>query len=217
MKELNKNINKNYSIPDGVELKESPLHGLGFFATKFIPKNSKIGIGHYYTFNSDYKYIRLPFVAFVNYDTNPNSKLDIEKKVINGKTSTYTMFITKKDINEGEELTLRYTWYDPTKPDTEDNRHYLPLPNNVSIKNNNGEYQLYAKEDIDSDFVFGPSFHFYRPSNLYEPNPIGGYIVESTSPNCVLYKVGNDLHLKTIKKIKKDDLITVDYEKILFI
>ena len=45
-------IKKGYIIPKCVELKKSPLHGLGVFATEFIPEGTELGVGHYFDFHN---------------------------------------------------------------------------------------------------------------------------------------------------------------------
>ena len=62
------NIKKGYNIPSCLELKKSSIHGLGIFATKFIPKESNLGICHYYDYSeSPVRHLRNPFVGFLNY------------------------------------------------------------------------------------------------------------------------------------------------------
>ena len=56
------NIKKGYNIPESLELKKSPIHGLGVFATEFIPKGTNLGICHYYDFREKpTKYLRNSF------------------------------------------------------------------------------------------------------------------------------------------------------------
>ena len=44
-------IKKGYIIPSCLELRKSPLHGLGYFATEFIPKDTELGICHYFDYH----------------------------------------------------------------------------------------------------------------------------------------------------------------------
>ena len=211
------NIKKGYNIPDCLELKKSSIHGLGIFATKFIPKGSNLGICHYYDFSRAplKKYLRNTLVPFFNYSKNKNAHLPIVKKDFEHGIGYVTELITLKDIQKEEEILLTYTWYDPTKPNTEDNKHYIPLPNCVSIKKINNKYCLYATKNIEKNFDLGISHSYYDKTGVYEPNAIGGYLVESNKPNTFLYKKNNDLYLKSNLLIKKGDLISVDYEKTL--
>ena len=75
------NIKKGYNIPSCLELKKSSIHGLGIFATKFIPKESNLGICHYYDYSeSPVRHLRNPFVGFLNYSKDKNAHLPIVKK-----------------------------------------------------------------------------------------------------------------------------------------
>ncbi len=208
------NIKKGYIIPECIELKTSPLHGLGWFATEFIPKESNLGVCHYYDYSEKpVKHLRNPLVGFFNYSVDKNAWLPIVKKeFINGK-GWVTELITTKDIQKGEEILLRYSWYDPTKPDTETNKHYIPLPDCVSIEKRNGNYVLYATKDIVKGFDFGYSHSYYSKTDCYEPNAMGGYLLESNNSNCKLLEKDKELHLLSIKLIKKGEAIKVDYEK----
>lgn len=209
------NIKKGYNIPECIELKKSPLHGLGCFATEFIAKGSNLGICHYYDYSeTPVKHLRNPFVGFFNYSVNKNAWLPIVKKEFSNGKGYVTELITTKDIKKGEEVLLKYSWYDPTKPDTDKNKHYIPLPDCVSIEERNGNYVLYATKDIIKDFDFGHSHSYYSKTDCYEPNPIGGYLVESGNPNSLLIKKGKEIFLRSKKIIKKGELISVSYEKI---
>jgi hypothetical protein len=81
-------------LPDCLTIKESPIHGLGLFATKDIKIGTNLGITHYIYIegSKDIKFpIRLPLGGFFNHNgENPNC-----------------------DIKAGEELTAKYTLYNP--------------------------------------------------------------------------------------------------------
>jgi len=210
------NIKKGYIIPKCVELKKSPLHGLGVFATEFIPKGTELGVGHYFDFHNRKEGIvnlRTTLVPFFNYNIDSNLVLKQEKPTPKWECgfSLHNRIYAKRDIQKGEELLLKYSWYDPTKPDNESNKHYIPLPNCVSIEEREGKYVLYALEDIEEGFNFGVCHHWYEPSCCFEPNPIGGYLTEYKEPNCKLIKGERDLLLKSILKINKGEIISVDY------
>jgi hypothetical protein len=212
-----KNINKGYNIPNCLEIKQSSLHGLGVFATKPIKKNSNLGICHYYVWNPkqlSFVTLRNPLVGLINYSTDKNGWLPIRKKEFKNGRGMVTELITTKDIQKGEEVLLKYNWYDPTKPDTKDNKHYIPLPGCVSIEKRNNVYVLYATTDIVKDFNFGPSYCYYKATDQYEPNPLGGYLVEQNNPNCKLIKENKELYLISKEPIKKGEVISVNYESI---
>ena len=212
-------IKKGYVIPSCLELKGSSLHGLGYFATEFIPEGAELGICHYFDYHDREGKIvnlRTPTVGFFNYDKKPNVILRQERPSPKWEYaySMHNRLFTRRDIQKGEEILLKYTWYDPTKPDTETNKHYIPLPECVSIEKRNGVYVLYALENIDVGFDFGVSHHWYKPSGMFEPNPIGGYLEESKESNCKLIKGERELSLRSILKINKGETISVNYENL---
>ncbi len=58
-------------LPDGLTIKNSPIEGLGLFATKDIKKNSFIGITHVRDEQFENKYIRTPIGGFYNHSNEP--------------------------------------------------------------------------------------------------------------------------------------------------
>ena len=58
-------------LPDGLTIKNSPIEGLGLFATKDIKKNSFIGITHVRDEQFENKYIRTPIGWFYNHSNDP--------------------------------------------------------------------------------------------------------------------------------------------------
>jgi len=58
-------------LPDGLTIKNSPIEGLGLFATKNIKKNSFIGITHIRDEQFENKYIRTPLGGFYNHSNDP--------------------------------------------------------------------------------------------------------------------------------------------------
>ena len=208
-------IKKGHNTPDCLELKKSSIHGLGHFAKRFIPKGTNLGICHYYDYSeSPVRHLRNPMVGFFNYSINKNAWLPIKRKIFKNGKGSVTELITTKDIEEGEEVLLKYSWYDPTKPDTEKNKHYIPLPDCVSIEKRNNVYVLYATKDITENFNFGYSHSYYDKTDCYEPNPIGGYLSQTNNPNCKLIKKNKDLYLVSKVIINKGELISVNYEEV---
>ena len=91
-------------LPDSVTIKESPISGLGLFATERISKGTLIGITHHVNSNSQDGVIRTPLGGFGNHSDTPNCfKLLMEE-------STWWIG-AKEDIMAGEELTWQYTFY----------------------------------------------------------------------------------------------------------
>ena len=91
-------------LPDSVTIKESPIQGLGLFATERISKGTLIGITHHVNSNSENGVIRTPLGGFGNHSDTPNCF----KLLMEGKT---WWIGASKDIDPGEELTWRYTLY----------------------------------------------------------------------------------------------------------
>ena len=58
-------------LPDGLTIKNTPIEGLGLFATKDIKKNSFIGITHVRDEQFENKYIRTPIGGFYNHSNDP--------------------------------------------------------------------------------------------------------------------------------------------------
>ena len=59
-------------LPDGLTIKNSPIEGLGLFATVNIKKNSFIGVTHIRDEQFENKYIRTPVGGFYNHSNQPN-------------------------------------------------------------------------------------------------------------------------------------------------
>ena len=94
-------------LPDSVTIKESPISGLGLFATERIPQGTLIGITHYVNEHSENGVIRTPLGGFGNHSDTPNCfKLLME--------DTIWYIGANIDIMAGEELTWSYTLYEVT-------------------------------------------------------------------------------------------------------
>ncbi len=93
-------------LPEGLTIKESKIEGLGLFTSKNIEEGTFLGITHVYHVDYEDNYIRTPLGGFINYSDTPNCQ--IENKI--GDLFLKTIV----DINEGEELTLKYFLYNPT-------------------------------------------------------------------------------------------------------
>ena len=59
-------------LPDGLTIKNSPIEGLGLFATIDIKKNAFIGVTHIRDEQFENKYIRTPVGGFYNHSNEPN-------------------------------------------------------------------------------------------------------------------------------------------------
>ena len=89
-------------LPESLTIKPSSIEGLGLFAVKTIPKNTDLGMIHFYYGEL---IIRTPLGGFINHSDKPNcKKLDLEDEW-HLKTVT--------EIKKDQELTLKYTLYTP--------------------------------------------------------------------------------------------------------
>ena len=100
-------------LPDSLTIKESKVDGLGLFAVKGIAQGTNLGMTHV-KFNGTIW--RTPLGGFINHSDdanvvkaellmtnhdNPDLKFDYKKWNL----------ITLRDIKKGEELTVKYTFY----------------------------------------------------------------------------------------------------------
>ena len=95
-------------LPESVTIKPSGIHALGLFADQEIKQGTNLGITH---IKIDDKIIRTPLGGFINHANEPNcTKVSL---YANGNEPRYKRWnlVTIKDIKKGEEITLRYTFY----------------------------------------------------------------------------------------------------------
>jgi len=59
-------------LPEQLTIKNSPIEGLGLFATQDIKKHSFIGVTHVRDEQFENKYIRTPIGGFYNHSNEPN-------------------------------------------------------------------------------------------------------------------------------------------------
>jgi SET domain-containing protein len=105
----------NYKpLPESVTIKSSPIHGLGLFAVKVIPKNTDLGMMHLVLENmydiKQREIIRTPVGGHVNHSEDANCER-VEVKIYRWHLKTI------KEVKKGEELTLKYTMYKVDKTD----------------------------------------------------------------------------------------------------
>ena len=105
-KDLYKPLPHNECIKLTIE--KSKVEGLGLFTQLFAPKGVNFGVSHIKIKN---EIIRTPLGGFVNHSDDPNC----EKIKLNDKDYIKYNLVTIKDIEGGEELTVKYTFYDIKK------------------------------------------------------------------------------------------------------
>ena len=117
-------------LPKSLTIKDSKIDGLGLFSKTKIKKNSFIGITHVKHDDFQDMYIRTPLGGFYNHSKNPNvtkissdtlPKYDfgqnIEMKIKesledkNNNKLKYFYLVSLKDIEPGEEILAKYTFY----------------------------------------------------------------------------------------------------------
>ena len=94
-------------LPSYFTIKPSSVEGLGLFAVEPIKKSTSLGISHVYDKWFDNGYIRTPLGGFINHSNTPNCKIFKEGRFLSVLTIT--------DIEANEEITLKYTLYDPSR------------------------------------------------------------------------------------------------------
>ena len=104
---VNKQKKRPYNpLPEYLAIGPSQIHGAGILATEDIPGEVVIGITHVYDPNFQHNYIRTPLGGFINHSESPNCEL------IDDENEEYKQLKTLKKIEQGEELTLKYSLYE---------------------------------------------------------------------------------------------------------
>ena len=99
-------------LPDELEIKVSPINGVGLFAKQKIPVGTNFGMTH---LQFGKNLIRTPLGGFINHSEKPNC----EKVKLNFTTEDHQPMynfskwnlISIEPIKKGEELTLTYSFY----------------------------------------------------------------------------------------------------------
>ena len=95
-------------LPDFLTIKNSKIEGLGLFALKDIPEGTDLGITHIFDSRFQDKYIRLPLGAFINHHEIPNCNAVFAKNDSEIGEIKHIRIITLKEIQEGDEITVKY-------------------------------------------------------------------------------------------------------------
>jgi len=101
-------------LPESLTIKQSGINGLGLFATEGIAQGANLGMSHVLIGSG---IVRTPMGGFINHSDDANT-VKVELK-INNEDDPLLKVATKKwnlvairNIKKGEELTVRYTFYD---------------------------------------------------------------------------------------------------------
>jgi hypothetical protein len=115
----NPNIDKEYRLrkktrlmykplPDSLTIKQSGIDGLGLFAKEGIGQGTNLGMSHV---EIEDTIIRTPLGGFINHSDDANC-VKVELRMTNDKFNYKKWnLVALQDIKEGEELTVRYTFY----------------------------------------------------------------------------------------------------------
>jgi SET domain-containing protein len=108
-------------LPDSLTIKQSGINGLGLFAREGIGQGTNLGMCH---LELGQLTIRTPLGGFINHSPDANCvkvKLLLTRQEWNHRSdlpnADYNVnfkkwnLITLQDIKEGEELTVKYTFY----------------------------------------------------------------------------------------------------------
>ena len=97
-------------LPESLTIKTSGVHGLGLFADQEILQGTNLGMSH---LKIGEKIFRTPLGGFINHSNTPNcvkAELNMVDEEVKGNYKKWNL-ITSQDVKEGEELTVRYTFY----------------------------------------------------------------------------------------------------------
>ena len=100
-------------LPEGLTIHSSPIHDQGLFATKLLKKGTNLGMSHLKIGDTIF---RTPLGGFINHSSTPNcvkAELRMIDEDLQGHEYNYKKWnlIISQDVKEGEELTVRYTFY----------------------------------------------------------------------------------------------------------
>ena len=113
----------NYKpLPDGLYIGMSSIEGQGVYTSRALSKGCQLGESHYRIATNDIPsvnteenktiMIRTPLGGFINHSDKPNC----HRSQVRLKPGFDKWIITVvEDVNPGDELTLKYTMYDPRK------------------------------------------------------------------------------------------------------
>ena len=96
-------------LPSGIVVADSGIAGQGLFTTRRLVMGMILGISHY---RIDGEYIRTPLGGFINHSNKPNCERSQFR--IKPHYDKWNIVVIE-DIEEGDELTLKYKLYDPEK------------------------------------------------------------------------------------------------------
>jgi len=95
-------------LPESLTIKSSGIHDLGVFADQDIKQATNLGMTH---FKVGDRIFRTPLGGFINHSNTPNcEKIGLHADDEEPFKKKWNL-ITRQDIKKGEEITLRYSFY----------------------------------------------------------------------------------------------------------
>ena len=95
-------------LPESVTIKKSSIHDLGLFADQDIKQGTNLGMTHLKIGDIIF---RSPLGGFINHSNTPNcEKIELHAGSDEPFKKKWNL-ITRQNIKKGEEITLRYTFY----------------------------------------------------------------------------------------------------------
>ena len=100
-------------LPESLTIKTSKVNGLGLFADQKIIQGTNLGMSHLKIGDTIF---RTPLGGFINHSNTPNcvkAELRMTDEDLKGHQYDYKKWnlITSQDVKAGDELTVRYTFY----------------------------------------------------------------------------------------------------------
>ena len=103
-------------LPKELRLGFSDIHDIGVFAKEFIPQGTNLGMSHMKMKDTIF---RTPLGGFINHADEPNcTKVELLMREDSLDYKKWNL-MTTQNIKKGEEITLRYTFYNISIPMTE--------------------------------------------------------------------------------------------------
>ena len=100
-------------LPESLTIKTSKVNGLGLFADQKIKSGTNFGMSHLKIGDTIF---RTPLGGFINHSNTPNV-VKVELLMTNHDSPNLKFdykkwnLVTLRDVKKGEELTVRYTFY----------------------------------------------------------------------------------------------------------
>ena len=97
-------------LPKSLTIKESKVNGLGLFAQEGIAQGANLGTSHIKIENDEKEdeILRMPLGGFINHSDDPNI---VKIEFHDDRYKTKWNLVALRNIKEGEELTVKYTFY----------------------------------------------------------------------------------------------------------